>query len=46
VLGAVPATDDYDAGRDVLEADRGIGDVPVLTPRPAGPEGGDTALFF
>jgi len=46
VLGTVAAADDDDAGGDVLETDSGIGDVPMLTTRPAGPEGGDAALFF
>ena len=40
------AADDDDAGGDVLETDSGIGDVPMLTTRPACPEGGDAALFF
>ena len=46
MLGTVSATDDDDAGGDVLESDSGIGDVPVLPSWPAGPEGGDAALFF
>ena len=46
MLGAVAAADDDDAGGDVLETDSGIGDIPMLTTRPAGPEGGDAALFF
>ena len=46
VLGALAAADDDDTGGEVLETDRGIGDVPVLTPRPTGPEGGNAALFF
>ena len=46
VLGAVPAADDHDACRKMLEADGRVGDVPVLPSRPACPEGCDAALLF
>ena len=46
MLGAVASTDDHDTGGTMMQPNRRIGDVPVLSTRPGSSESGDVALFF
>jgi hypothetical protein len=46
VLGSLTPSDDNNTGGYVLETDCRVGDVPVLPPGPACPEGGYNAFFF